>query len=123
VKGSIKPANLKQIAQQRIETLFQQAQEVGRANPKLAAEYVKTARRVAMAARIRMPSTFKRQTCKKCNALLVYGINCRVRIKQKRESHVTITCLNCGYQSRIGLRKKQGQVKIEQDNNTNETSR
>lgn len=123
MKGSSKPTSVKLIAKQRIEVLFKQAQEVGKANPKLAAQYVLSARKVAMAARICLPSTFKRRFCKNCNALLIQGSNCRVRIQQKREPHLVVTCLNCGYQSRMMLKKKKGTVKIEQNNNTNETSR
>jgi ribonuclease P protein subunit RPR2 len=107
--------SIKQIARQRIEILFGQARKVARADPKLAATYVLSARRIAMAAKIRLPTEFKRQTCKACNAMFVHGINCRVRVKQKREPHVVVTCLNCGNQTRILTRKKE-QNTVEQDN-------
>jgi ribonuclease P protein subunit RPR2 len=123
VKGSLKPTSVKQIAMQRIEVLFKQADEVCRVNPCLAAKYVHSARKVAMSARMCLPAEFRRRACKNCNALLVQGVNCRVRIQQKREPHVVVTCLNCGNQSRILLRKKKDRVTIEQNNNTNETSR
>jgi len=99
----------KQIAKQRIEVLFQQAEETRRENPQLASRYVETARKIAMAAKIRFPTKYKRRICKNCNALLVPGNNCRVRIKQRREPHVVITCLNCGCQTRMLLRKKKGE--------------
>jgi len=69
-----------------------------------------------MAAKIRLPIEFRRQTCRKCNNLLMHSLNCRVRVKQKREPHVVITCLSCGDQTRIMLRKKE-RTRIEQDNN------
>jgi ribonuclease P protein subunit RPR2 len=116
-------SSIKQIARQRIEVLFEQAKKDGRSDPKLAAQYVSTARRIAMAARIRMPLEFRRQTCKECNALFVQGVNCRVRVKQKREPHIVVTCLNCGNQTRMNLKPKQEQNHIEQDNDTNETPR
>jgi len=75
---------------------------------------VGSARKIAMAARIRLPWEFKRRTCKRCDTLFVYGDNCRVRVRQKREPHVVITCLKCGWQTRILLRKKV-EKKIEQD--------
>jgi ribonuclease P protein subunit RPR2 len=102
----MKQTSVKQIARQRIEILFGQAEKVARADPKLAAQYVLSARRIAMAAKIRLPVEFRRQTCKECNTLFVHGVNCRVRVKQKREPHVVITCLNCGNQTRIMLKKK-----------------
>jgi ribonuclease P protein subunit RPR2 len=97
----------KQIARQRIQVLFQQAKKVYPDNPQLSSHYVETARKIAMAAKIWLPTVYRRQICKNCNMLLVQGSNCRVRIKQKREPHVVVTCLNCGYQMRMILRKKK----------------
>jgi ribonuclease P protein subunit RPR2 len=119
----MRPTGVKQISRQRIQILFGHAKKVGKSNPQLAAQYVKSARRIAMAAKIRLPLDFRRETCKSCNALLVQGSNCRVRIKQKRESHVVITCLNCGNQTRILLSKKKEQKHLEQNNYSNEAPR
>jgi ribonuclease P protein subunit RPR2 len=113
----------KRIAKRRVEVLFQQAEKTRRENPQLASRYVETARKIAMAARIRLPTEYKRRICKNCNTLLVPGDNCRVRIKQKREPHVVVTCLTCGYQTRMLLRKKKEKTKIEQNNYPNEASR
>ena len=118
----MKQTSIKQIARQRIQILFEQAKKTSKSNPELASKYVKSARRIAMAARIHLPLEFKRQTCKNCNALFIQGINCRVRIKQKRESHVVVTCLNCGNQTRILLGKKKEQKSLEQNNNENEAA-
>jgi ribonuclease P protein subunit RPR2 len=118
----MKPTSVKQIARQRIQILFEQAKLVCKSNPQLATQYVKSVRKIAMAAKIRLPVEFKRETCKSCNALFVQSINCRVRIKQKREPHIVITCLNCGNQTRILLSKKKEQKILEQNNNQNETA-
>ena len=115
--------NVKQIARQRIQILFEQAKKICKTDPKLATQYVASARKIAMAAKIRLPIEFRRETCKECNALLVHGVNCRVRIKQKREPHVVITCLNCGNQTRILLKRKMEHKELEQDNYSNETPR
>jgi ribonuclease P protein subunit RPR2 len=115
--------SIKQIARQRIQILFAEAEKVVKSDSKLARQYVESSRRIAMAAKIRLPIEFKRQTCKNCNALFFAGNNCRVRVKQKREPHVVITCLNCGRQTRILLGKKKEQKLIEQNNNQNETPR
>jgi ribonuclease P protein subunit RPR2 len=117
-------SSTKQIARQRIRVLFEQANVARKGNPKLSSRYVDTARKIAMAAKIRFPQDFRRRVCKKCNTFFVYGENCRVRVRQKREPHVVITCLNCGWQTRIPLRKKNQEKKeIEQDNDPNETPR
>jgi len=102
-------SNTKQIAKQRLQILFNQAKKVYSHNPQLSSRYITTARKIAMAAKISLPTEIKRQICKKCNTLLVQGDNCRVRIRQKREPHVVITCLNCGSKTRIPLKKKLGE--------------
>jgi ribonuclease P protein subunit RPR2 len=98
----------KQIAKHRIQILFQQAEEAYRENPQLASRYIEVARKIAMAAKIRLPTHYKRRICRNCNALLVLGENCRVRVKQRREPHLVVTCLDCGHQMRVLLRKKKG---------------
>jgi ribonuclease P protein subunit RPR2 len=118
----MKQNSIKQIANQRIEILFEQAKKVVKADPKLAAQYIGSARRIAMAAKIRLPTEFRRQTCKECNTLFVHGVNCRVRVKQKREPHVVVTCLNCGKQTRY-MTKKKVQKTVEQDNYKDEAPR
>ncbi len=118
----MKQTIVKQIARQRIQLLFEQARKIGRNDPKQAQQYVELARKIAMAAKIRLPIEFKRGTCKECNSLFVHGVNCRVRIKQKREPHVVVTCLNCGNQTRILLSKKEEQKHLEQNNNQNEAA-
>jgi ribonuclease P protein subunit RPR2 len=99
--------NINQLARQRIKILFEQAKKINKIDPKLSMQYIASARKIAMAARIRMPPGLRREICKECNSLFVQGVNCRVRIKQKRESHVVVTCLNCGNQTRILLKKKK----------------
>ena len=113
----------KQIAKQRIRVLFEQAHAISKMNPRLSSSYVGKARKIAMAAKIRLPREFKRGICKGCNSFFVHGENCRVRVRQKREPHVVITCLNCGRQTRILLRKMDRKKKDEQDNDSNETPR
>ena len=99
----------KQIARQRIQLLFQQAKYVYRDNPQLSGHYIAIARKIAMATKMPFPMVYKRQICKNCNMLLVQGENCRVRIRQKREPHVVVTCLNCGCATRIRLKEKRGE--------------
>ena len=106
-------SSAKKIAKQRVQVLFELANVVYKANPELSRHHVGTAKKIAMAAKIRLPPDFRRRTCKNCNSLLLYGENCRVRIRQKRESHVVITCLSCGYQVRTPLKKHKERVEIE----------
>lgn len=101
----------KHIAKQRIQTLFQRAEKIYAENPGLAQHYVYTARKIAMAAKIRLPAKYRRQICKKCKSLILLGINSRVRTQKRREPHIVITCLNCGHRTRIPLKKKEEKTK------------
>jgi ribonuclease P protein subunit RPR2 len=100
-------ASTKHIAMQRIQTLFYLAKETFNENPSLAQRYVDTARKIAMAAKVRLPREYKRQVCWHCKSFILPGVNCRVRVKQRREPHVVITCLNCGKQTRLPMKKKE----------------
>jgi ribonuclease P protein subunit RPR2 len=104
-------ADTRQIARQRIHTLFNLAKETVHDDPALAQHYVDLARKIAMAAKIRLPNEYRRQVCKRCKGFMLPGVNCRVRLKQSREPHVLITCLKCGGQTRIPLAKKKEHLK------------
>ena len=100
-------ATTKRIALQRIRTLFHLAREAIHEDPELAQRYVDIARKVAMAARVRLPREYRRQVCRHCKSLILPGVNCRVRIKQRKDPHLVITCLNCGKQMRIPLKQRE----------------
>ena len=48
--------------------------------------------------------------CKKCNTLLKPGVNSRVRIKNKKSRHISVTCLLCNEISRIKIKKKDSKI-------------
>jgi ribonuclease P protein subunit RPR2 len=100
-------AETRHIAMQRVRTLFRLASETIYENPALAQRYVGLARKIAMAAKIRLPKEHRRQVCRHCKKFILPGVNCRVRIQKRREPHVVITCLSCGGQMRIPLGKKK----------------
>jgi ribonuclease P protein subunit RPR2 len=100
-------AATKRIAIQRIRRLFRLAREIINEDPALAQRYVDMARKVAMTARVRLPKEYRNQVCRHCKSFILPGVNCRVRTKQRREPHLVITCLNCGEQMRMPLRKRK----------------
>jgi ribonuclease P protein subunit RPR2 len=107
----------KQIARERVQTLFQQAIRNYKKDPKLAQSNIGTARKIAMAARIRLPAAYTRRICRNCNTLLVPGESSRIRIKPTRETHLVVTCLKCGSLKRIPMRpKSKEKMEIEQNN-------
>lgn len=92
------------IAMERIHELFGLADEVFSKDPARAQRYVDLARRIAMRTRIRLPRDLRRRICKRCKGFLVPGVTSRTRIRQRRESHVAITCISCGAVTRLSLR-------------------
>ena len=105
-------AETRRIALERIHILFKLAREIIHKDKALAQRYVNIARRLAMAAKVRLPREYRRQVCRHCKSFILPGVNCRVRIQQRREPHIVITCLECGKHMRIPLRKR----KVEQSN-------
>lgn len=97
---------VKRIAIQRIQTLFTLAREAYNKDPNLAQRYVDIARKIAMAAKVCLPTEHRRQMCRNCKGFILPGVNCRVRIRPRREPHVVITCLKCGRHMRIPLRRR-----------------
>jgi ribonuclease P protein subunit RPR2 len=104
-------SDTRHIAIQRVQTLFRLANETFSKDPSLSQRYVDLARKVAMAAKVRLPEEHRRQVCRHCKSFILVGANCRVRIRQQREPHVVITCLNCGKHMRFPLRRKEESTK------------
>ncbi len=89
---SRKPASQVNIAKERIQELFRQADEVFDEDPKLADRYVELARKISMKIKVRIPSNLKRKFCKHCYCFLKPGKNCRVRT---HEGKVVYYCQKC----------------------------
>ena len=102
--------NVKQIASQRVNTLFQLANKTYKQDPQLAQRYAYLARKIAMAAKIRLPKQYRLQICRHCKSFIQAGANSRIRIQQQREPHIVITCLNCGKHMRIPLKNRRKQT-------------
>ncbi len=94
------------IALERINILFKLAKENYNCRRDLSRRYVELAKKIAMRSRIRMPENINRQICKKCYTMLIPSVSSLIRIKPRREPHISITCLNCGAIKRIPLKKR-----------------
>jgi len=102
-----KPMNETQrLALQRIHTLFRLAKEKVREEPELAQRYAEIARKIAMRTKLRLPTEYRRMVCRHCKSFIYPGVNCRVRVQQRREPHMVITCLVCGKHTRISLKSR-----------------
>lgn len=89
---------MKQIARERIQVLFQQASKAK--TQALANRYVNLARKIQMKARIRMPKELKRKFCKHCYNYFK-SKNYRVRTKNQK---IVYTCIKCKKYSRFPLK-------------------
>jgi len=98
----------RQIALQRIHTLFRLAKENIREEPELAQRYVTIARRIAMRTKLRLPTEYRRMVCRHCKSFIYPSVNCRVRVQQRREPHMVVTCQLCGKITRTPLKSKSG---------------
>lgn len=88
---------IKDLAVQRIDRLFDLADDEFEQNPKRSDRYVSLARQIGMRFRIRFPKTLKRRMCKHCHSYLVPGSSSRVRLRGR---YITVTCLRCNKQMR-----------------------
>ncbi|KYH25741.1 ribonuclease P protein component 4 [Halalkalicoccus paucihalophilus] len=89
------------IARERIDRLEALAKEAATANEdERAREYVALARRIAERNRLRLPRSFERFTCDRCDRYLRPGRNARVRLQ---DGHVVLTC-ECGAHHRYPYR-------------------
>jgi ribonuclease P protein subunit RPR2 len=93
------------IALQRIDELMRLAIEAAPMDMALANRYVEMATRLATRHRVRPPPELRRMVCRKCGSLLLPGRTSRVRVRQNRSPHTTVTCLGCGTIKRYGYSK------------------
>jgi len=88
---------LRDLARQRIRILLSLADNVVRRDQELARRYVALALRLAAKARLRLPRDVRRRYCRRCKVPLIPGFTARVRIRGRRQKHLVVTCLKCGY--------------------------
>lgn len=107
-KPKISKAKQKEIAKERINILFKQAEDIFSKDKSLSNRYVFLARKIAMKAKVRIPRELKRKFCKHCYKFLMPGLNCRVR---KQTDKLVISCLECKKFTRIPTLKKKASNK------------
>lgn len=95
-----KPGWQLDIARERIDILFKQAEKMFKEDPKLSDRYVEIARKIGMKFNVPIPAKYKRRVCRKCRHFLVFGRNARQRVSSEKK-YVLITCLDCGERHRI----------------------
>jgi ribonuclease P protein subunit RPR2 len=99
-----KSFEVKSIAIERINKLFDEAKLVFSKNPALSDRYMELARKIAMKAKVKIPRELKRKFCRFCSSYLVPSKNCTVRLQKSR---VVYTCSKCGKIMRFSYIKEQ----------------
>ncbi|HJH30906.1 MAG TPA: ribonuclease P [Methanosarcinaceae archaeon] len=102
---------IRNLAVQRIERLFELADDEFGQNPKRSDRYVFLARRIGMRYRVRFPTTLKRRMCKHCRSYLLPGSNARVRLRGR---YISVTCLRCNKQMRYPYKSRKDE-EVEDD--------
>jgi len=91
-KHKKKPALFREIAQERIIQLFEQAELVFHEDKRLSDRYVEIARKISMKYKVKIPKELKKRFCKHCHSYLVPGNNLRIRLTEKK---IVYYCLYC----------------------------
>lgn len=97
--------SIARVAKERIDILKKFALDNLVIKPDIAENAYRIARAISMRARVRMPVELKRYFCRRCGAALTSN-NIRVRVRDRRTTHVVVTCLRCGFVRRyVALEK------------------
>lgn len=102
LKHKRKPSSHTSTANEHIDGLFLQADEIFSKDSELANKYVDMARKIAMKFKVKLKSEYKRKFCKHCYSYLRPGVNCRVRTQSGK---VVYTCFSCKKFSRFTISK------------------
>ncbi|MFW9862296.1 MAG: ribonuclease P [Candidatus Thorarchaeota archaeon] len=99
-----KQSETKRLARARIKMLWEHASKIAKTDREGARRRMQVASRVAQRARIKVPKDIKRKICRQCGIVLIPGESCRVRMRNNRAKHLTVTCIACGNIARYYVR-------------------
>eukprot|EP01095_Lingulamoeba_sp_RSL-Kostka_P017234 TRINITY_DN884_c2_g1_i3.p1 TRINITY_DN884_c2_g1~~TRINITY_DN884_c2_g1_i3.p1 ORF type:complete len:153 (+),score=24.62 TRINITY_DN884_c2_g1_i3:59-517(+) len=71
----------------------------------LSKHYVQTFRKITQRKVLQLSNEVKRSYCKKCSIPLVPGNTATIRIANKREKHVILNCVECGFIKRYNVKR------------------
>jgi ribonuclease P protein subunit RPR2 len=111
-----RPKWMLKIAEERIDILFNRADEEFTMHPERSHRYVEMARNIAKKYNLKLSSEWNKRFCSKCHHFMKPGLNCRIRLS---DSSVVIKCLECGNITKIPYikeKKERRRRKIEYNN-------
>ena len=95
---------LSRIIKERIERLFELAEENIKTHPERSKRYISLARKLSTRYNFRLSPKMKNKFCKKCNSLFIPGYNVAVKLNS-RKGRIEYHC-NCGGIKNIHIGKK-----------------
>ena len=93
-----------EIAEERMEILFNRAEMEFINHPERSNRYVELALKLSTKYNTKIPEKWSRRYCKKCKSFLSLGRNCTVRLVN---SEVNIFCGECGQVMKIPYHKEK----------------
>lgn len=103
-----KPKQHSGIAEERIITLFEEADKAFSKDRKLSNRYVQLALKISTRYKVRLTQELKKRYCKHCHSYLKPAENCMIRLNQGK---LVYHCLECGGCMRYPYRKAKILVK------------
>lgn len=97
----------RKVAYQAALKLLKQAyEEEVCGDSKLSTRHAELAFKLLQSVRMRAPTSWRRRVCRRCYTILIPGRTSRVRVKpqSRRASHITVTCLRCGWKRRYYIK-------------------
>lgn len=99
-----KPKWMIDIANERMNILFQNAEEQFLTHPERSHRYVEMALKLSTKYNTKIPELWSRRYCKNCNKFLYYGHNSSVRLINEK---VNIFCEECGHVMKIPYQREK----------------
>lgn len=92
------------IAIERMNILFENAEKQFHKHPERSKRYVEMAKKISTKYNTKLPEKWSRRYCKNCNNFLYYGHNSTVRLI---DENIHIFCGECGHTMKIPYQKEK----------------
>ena len=99
-----KPKWIVNIAIDRMNILFENAEKQFHQHPERSDRYVEMAKKLSTKYNTKIPKKWSRRYCRKCNCFLCYGHNSTVRLINNQ---INIFCGECGHVMKIPYQREK----------------
>jgi len=111
-KKRLSTREVKKLASEQIIEYFEDIKRCECIDLDLMNRYVEICRGISKRCKVRIPKEYKMFICKKCKRYLIPGKTMRVRVRDRKSTHLVVTCLYCNSIKRYYIKRdKNGQRK------------